>query len=109
LTPLLRRAALLLVLAAAACSGGGGAYYPVRATVVATAPERNEVTLAHEPIAGFMDAMTMPFPVARRQLLDGVAAGDAVEGVLLVEGGRTALIALAKRAGAAPSAAAPAP
>ncbi|MDE2507579.1 MAG: SCO family protein [Planctomycetota bacterium] len=43
------------------------------------------VTIKHEEIAGFMDAMTMPFEVKRRTLLDEVEVGDEVEGTLVVE------------------------
>jgi Cu/Ag efflux protein CusF len=89
--------ALLLTLVAA-CSGGlpSGKLYPIRGEVVSIAAARNEVMLKHEAIAGFMQAMTMPFPVANRSLLDGIEPGDRIEGVLLVEGARYALLSLAK-------------
>lgn len=94
-------AALALVLAlggAPGCSGGmpGGKLYPIRGEVVSVTAARNEVVLHHEAIAGFMQGMTMPFPVATRDLLDGIEAGDRVEGVLLVEGARYALVSLAE-------------
>jgi Cu/Ag efflux protein CusF len=64
--------------------------------VVSINAARNEVVLKHEAIAGFMQAMTMPFPVGSREILDGIEPGDRVEGVLLVEGARYALLSLAK-------------
>lgn len=87
---------LLAVLVVGCSSTPSGDLYPIRGEVVSVAAARNEVTLRHEPIAGFMEAMTMPFPVAKRSLLDGIEPGDRVEGVLLVEGGRYALVSLAK-------------
>ena len=100
---------LLLVVAAACSSEPSGRLYPIRGQAVSVAPERNEIVLRHESVAGLMQAMTMPFTVAHRKLLDGLAAGDAVEGVLLVEDGRVVLVSLAKSATAAPQAAADAP
>lgn len=90
--------ALLLVLGGApGCSGmPGGKLYPIRGEVVSVTAARNEVVLHHEPIAGFMQGMTMPFPVANRDLLEGIEPGDRIEGVLLVEGARYALVSLAE-------------
>lgn len=42
------------------------------------APERT-VRIDHQDIPGLMTAMTMTFPVESEQVLEGVAAGDAVE------------------------------
>jgi Cu/Ag efflux protein CusF len=98
--------ALALLLVLAGCSGTpSGKLYPIRGEVMSIAAARNEVQLKHDAIAGFMDAMTMPFPVAKRELLDGVEPGDRVEGVLLVEGARYALVSLAEIPPPAPAAA----
>ena len=87
----------LLLVVLAGCAGvSDGKLFPIRGEVVAIGATRNEVTLKHEAVAGFMQAMTMPFPVAKRELLDGIAPGDRVEGVLVVEGARYALVSLAK-------------
>ena len=100
-----RLAALVLVALLAGCSGTpGGKLYPIRGEVVSIAAARNELQLRHEEIAGFMQAMTMPFPVAKRELLDGIEPGDRVEGVLLVEGARYALVSLAEIPAPAPAA-----
>ena len=42
------------------------------------------VTIRHEAIPGFMDAMTMPFDVKDREVLDDLRPGDEVEGTLRV-------------------------
>jgi Cu/Ag efflux protein CusF len=102
--------ALLLVLGGGVtgCSGmPSGKLYPIRGEVVSVTAARNEVVLHHEAIAGFMQGMTMPFPVANRDLLEGIEAGDRVEGVLLVEGARYALVSLAELPKPTPAAGAP--
>jgi protein SCO1 len=48
-------------------------------------PETGLVTIRHEAIPGFMEAMTMPFTVKDRKLLEDVRTGDEVEGELRVE------------------------
>ena len=58
--------------------------YPIRGIVRAVNPDAGDVTIAHEAIPGFMGAMTMPFTVADRSLLDDVRPGDEVAGVLRV-------------------------
>ena len=42
------------------------------------------MTIRHEAIPGFMDAMTMPFDVKDREVLDDLRPGDEVEGTLRV-------------------------
>ena len=69
------------LLALLACWGDNA--YIVEGTVVAV--EGEQVTIAHQEIEGFMDAMTMPFDVASPELLDGVKPGDRVYARLLVE------------------------
>jgi protein SCO1 len=46
---------------------------------------RGSVTIAHEAIPGFMDAMTMPFFYDDRAFLESLASGDEVTGTLHVE------------------------
>ncbi len=53
------------------------------------------VTIRHEAIPGFMPAMTMPFHVDDRELLEDLQVGDKVEGRLLIEGERSELVDLA--------------
>lgn len=47
--------------------------------------ETREITIRHEKIAGFMEAMTMPFRISDQALLDDVRPGDRIEGKLQVE------------------------
>jgi len=48
-------------------------------------PATGRVTIRHEAIPGFMDAMTMPFTLKNRQVLDDVHPGDEVEGTLRID------------------------
>jgi protein SCO1/2 len=54
-----------------------------------------EVMIEHEEVPGYMPAMTMPFAVKDRALLDDVRPGDEVEGSLLVRDHESELIDLA--------------
>ena len=47
--------------------------------------DRQEVTIKHDDIRGFMPGMTMPFKVRDARLLDGRTAGDLVTATLVVE------------------------
>jgi hypothetical protein len=79
---------------APACGGRG---YQLRGQVVAMAAGGGGprlLTLRHEPVDDFvdrqgqvtgMDAMTMPFPVARGVSLAAIAAGDTVAATLCVD------------------------
>jgi protein SCO1 len=70
--------------------------YPLKGLVRKVDAERQVVTIRHEPIAGFMPAMTMPFTLADRSAFDDLREGDEVEGTLRVEeeGGEVADYAL---------------
>lgn len=59
--------------------------YRLKGVVRGVDRESREVTIAHEAIPGFMDAMTMPFTVRDRSLLDDVRKGDEVEATLEVK------------------------
>ena len=80
----------LLVVVLAGCQDGGknqptGATereYDVKGKVVAVDPTKPAVTLDHEDIPGLMKAMKMELRVADKQLLEGVQAGDQVQGRL---------------------------
>ena len=47
--------------------------------------EAREITIRHEKIDGFMEAMTMPFRVLDQAVLDDARPGDQVEGKLEVQ------------------------
>ena len=68
---------------AAACSRARE--YELRGQVLAVDRERQEITIKHEDIRGFMPGMTMPFKVKDPGLLDGREPGDLVKATLVVE------------------------
>ena len=59
--------------------------YKLSGVVRRVEPASGMVTISHEAIPNFMDAMTMPFTLKDHALLDDVRAGDEVEGTLRVE------------------------
>ena len=59
-------------------------FYHLKGQVVALDPASSLITIAHEKIPGFMEAMTMPFSVKDSVLFRGVKVGDSVRGVVAV-------------------------
>ena len=80
---------ILLVVLAPACRreapAPAGQRYPLRGKVVEVDVAGRKVTIAHEDIAGFMPAMTMPFVVLEKDaaLLPRVGPGDEVTATLV--------------------------
>jgi protein SCO1 len=66
-----------------ACSRGRE--YELRGQILAVDRGRQEITITHEDIRGFMPGMTMPFKVRDARLLEGREAGDLVRATLVVE------------------------
>ncbi len=58
--------------------------YKLRGKVMATNTATGEVTLAHEAIPGFMDAMTMPYKLKDSSVLGELHPGDILTADLLV-------------------------
>jgi len=83
--------------------------YALRGQVLAVTPARLEVVVRHEEIKGFMDAMTMPFPVRAASQLDGIAPGDLVSATLVVADTSVYLTDIRKIGSAPLPAAAPQP
>jgi protein SCO1/2 len=76
-----------LVLLGASCRAKpepSGKRYELSGQVVVVDQESRRLTIAHEDIAGFMDAMTMPFTVNDDWVFEAVAPGDEVEATLVV-------------------------
>lgn len=77
-----RRALFLWALALAACAPdqpdapAGPKYFEATGNIVSI--EGEHVMIDHEEIPGFMDAMTMTFPVADASLLEGLEEGAKV-------------------------------
>ncbi len=86
--------------------------YPVVGIVRAVDERAGVLTLRHEAIPGYMDAMTMPFDVAApadRNLLNDIRPGDKIEATLKVEGDGATLngLEILEYAQAPPDASAP--
>jgi protein SCO1/2 len=75
--------------------------YPITGQILAVHPERQEVTIKHDDIPQFMPAMTMPYPVATRELIDARVPGELISGTLEVVNSTGRLIAIT-RTGMAP-------
>jgi protein SCO1/2 len=58
--------------------------FELRGQVLSIQLDRNEITIHHEDIPGFMPAMTMPFRARNRGILGGLEPGDLVRGTLVV-------------------------
>jgi protein SCO1/2 len=95
-SPLLLSVLLLFSLASLSCRGTGGdavspnaKRYDLKGKVVSVNKAENRVSVAHEEIPGYMDAMTMPFAVRKNDYwaLDVLRPGDKLTAVLVVDGG----------------------
>lgn len=96
-----RRAAIVVIFALCALGAGCGASnradekrYELKGKVVSIDKRGATVTIAHDEIPGYMEAMTMPFMLKDEYLLDQMAAGDRVTATLVVEGDRSRLEAV---------------
>ncbi len=58
--------------------------YKLRGKVVSIDPAKGEVTLNHEAIPGFMDAMTMPYKLKDVNILSELHPGDVITADVLV-------------------------
>jgi protein SCO1/2 len=66
-----------------ACSTGKR--YPLTGQVLSVNAERQELTVKHEDIRGFMPAMTMPFKVRSQEEFGRWKPGDVIQATLVVE------------------------
>jgi protein SCO1 len=90
-----RPAAILLLLAAAACrqaekpaAQGSVQRFALRGIVKEIDKAGSEVTVEHETIPGYMQGMTMPFPVRDDpKVVQILRPGDRIEATLVVDGG----------------------
>ena len=84
--------AFAAILAAAACRkseppkpvAGVEKPYALKGVVVSVDRAGGTVTVKHEAIPGYMEAMTMPFAVSEPKILEEVRPGDTIEAKLLV-------------------------
>jgi protein SCO1/2 len=79
----------ILTLLVVACAGTSACsrarHYELRGQILAVDRERQEITISHDDIRGFMPAMTMPFKVKDARLLEERQAGDLVTATLVVQ------------------------
>jgi protein SCO1/2 len=68
-------------------AGAGVTVYHLRGKVVSTDPAHGIVTLDHEAIPGFMDAMTMPYQLKDPSVLSELHPGDVITADVLVSKG----------------------
>lgn len=87
--PILLIAALSLVVATAACRKTPERRFEVKGKVVSVDRDQGTVTMAHEEIKGYMDAMTMPFNVRDEWAMSVLAPGQHVEATLVVQEDRS--------------------
>lgn len=81
--------ALVVVSLMNACGGGGRGEerrYELKGKVVAVDRAKGEVTVSHEDIVGYMEGMTMPFPLRDADALRVVGVGDRLQATLVVTG-----------------------
>src|SRR5437867_8729024 len=57
--------------------------FEIKGKVVSLDKRGSTVTIAHEAIRGYMDAMTMPFSLKDERLLRDLAEGDSVQATLV--------------------------
>ena len=98
--------ALLLAASIAACrkaeppaagSAAEAKRYPIAGVIRGLDPAKPEITLEHGPIEGFMDGMTMSFPVHGKAAdVAGLQVGDRIVATLVVEGDRYWLQSIAR-------------
>jgi protein SCO1/2 len=83
------------------CSNGGSARrdefvaradakrYDLKGKVVRADLTNRKVTLAHDAIPDYMDAMTMEFSVKEQWAIEQMGAGDTVQATLVIDGARS--------------------
>ena len=66
--------------------------YPLRGKIVSTNPGAGEVTIEHQAIPGFMEAMTMPYRLRDTRILGELHPGDMITADVLVSQGGDAAV-----------------
>lgn len=77
------------VLLASLVAAGCATTYETRGLVLRVEPSTSTLTVSHEPIVGYMDAMVMPFAVRDAAQIQGIRPGDVVQFRLRPRQGRT--------------------
>lgn len=63
--------------------------FDLKGKIVSFDKNKMEVTIAHEPIPDYMDAMTMPFTLRDEWVFDVLAPGATIQATLIVDGGKS--------------------
>lgn len=88
----MKRAVLLIVIAiaglSASCSRSSGneKRYDIKGKVVSIDAEKQQVTISHEEVKGYMPGMTMPFSVPKKSDFDILLPNAEVTATLVVDG-----------------------
>jgi protein SCO1/2 len=82
-------AVAMLQLACRPRPSGPGQRYELKGRVVNVDKRAAMVTIAHDAIPGYMEAMTMPFKLRDDRLLSELTEGDRVQATLVVDGLRS--------------------
>lgn len=80
---------ILLIITFTACDSPpkptGIREYSLKGRVESVDLDKQRVTIAHEKIEGYMEAMTMAFPVRDVEILRGLKSGDRITARLFVD------------------------
>lgn len=66
-----------------------GTRYDFKGRVVSVEKDKQQVTISHEEVKGYMPAMIMPFKLKDAWPFDVLAAGDQITATLVVDGGKS--------------------
>jgi protein SCO1 len=97
----------IAVLAGGCATKQGQREFALQGQVLSVADDRQQATINHEAITGFMAAMTMPYKVRDPMELEGIGPGDLINAKLVVET-NDAYLTNVKKVGQAPLAKPPA-
>src|SRR5436309_11720593 len=79
----------LLALAACGHRAGNAQRYELKGTVISVDRRGETVTIAHQEIPGYMEAMAMPFKPKDHWVLDQAQPGNRIQATLVVDGLRS--------------------
>ncbi|HKV38760.1 MAG TPA: SCO family protein [Blastocatellia bacterium] len=81
--------AVVIILGIAGCHKSHPKQYELKGKVVAVDTGLRRVTIAHDAIPGYMDAMTMPYDLKDDWAYSVLKPGDTVNAILVVDSGRS--------------------
>jgi protein SCO1/2 len=82
----LRLALIVCLCLSSSCRRDNAKRYELTGKIVAVEPDKRQVTVSHEEIAGYMPAMTMPYTVRDQIDLNELAPNDKLTATLVVDG-----------------------